>query len=516
MKYLNKTTGALLFAGCASLLGGCNSADTSDEPVYAYKADNVAPHAADASDLTMVTLEEATEDLQEKERAQQELAKYVAKYEAKKAAAPARAVVAPRPVAQPAAPVEPALAAKEDIEAAKARIDDLKGSYKTAKNGAIIAIDVQSADTTLEDMKLFGRLLDLESVFFLGANFNDEYLAQLSELKKLKSVTVQNSDITVETLKMFATYPELTSLDLRRDLNLDNAAMDAIQTFPKLEKLAVLYNKLSNSGMRRISKSQTLKVVDARGCNDGSGVSDSAVKYLTQMPNLEELYFRFEISDSGVEHIKNSKTLKFIELQDCDMLTDQAVPHFTASTLTGLRIFRCKSFSDAGVQGIADMKLERLELRDLNVGNDGILALKGMGAETLKTAELSELPSVDEAGLNELLAAWKSPTSLALFSMPATDETAKTIVAAMPELKTLTLRATQITDAAIDEILKLEKLETLDLRENNGLTVDGMMKLTQAKNLRRVYVKETALSKPEAAAKIDEFKKAKPKCAVVL
>ncbi|MBR5243689.1 MAG: hypothetical protein IKW13_05590, partial [Thermoguttaceae bacterium] len=390
--------------------------------------------------------------------------------------------------------------------------------YKTAKNGAITEINIESADATVEDMALFGRLYDLEKVFFLGANFNDEFLAQLSELKKLKSITVQNSEITVETLKMFATYPELVSLNLRRNLQLDNAAMDEIKNFPKLEELYVLYNKLSNVGMNKISKAQTLKIVDVRGCNDGSGVSNSAVRYLAKLPKLEELYFRFEISDEGVEYLKGSSTIKFVELQDCDMLTDAAAAQFTAiPTLTGLRVFRCKSFGDAGVQGIASMKLERLELRDLNVGNDGILALKEMGAETLKSAELSELPSVDEAGLNELLASWKSPTTLALFTMPATDETVKTIVAAMPELKTLTLRAVQITDAALEELVKLENLETLDLRENAGLTLDGMMKLAEAKNLRRIYVKETALGRSDdaAKAKIEEFKKAKPKCALV-
>ncbi|MBR4834246.1 MAG: hypothetical protein IKU86_07955 [Thermoguttaceae bacterium] len=508
MKYLTKTTGALLVAGCASLLGGCGSSESTDGARLVYLPDEIAPHSLDTSDLTMETPAETVDP---------QLKEYVAKYEATKAAKPVARPAAQRPAAKPAAPVEPALAAKEDIEVAKKRIDELRGSYKTAKNGAIIEINVDSADTTVDDMKLFGRLFDLETVFFLGAHFNDEYLAQLSELKKLKKVTVQNSDITVETLKMFATYPELTSLDLRRNLKLDNAAMDEIKNFPKLENLAVLYNKLSNSGMNKISKSQTLKVVDVRGCNDGSGVSDSAIRYLTRIPTLEELYFRFEISDAGVEHLKNSQTLKFVELQDCDMLTDASVPHFTSHpSLTGLRIFRCKSFGDAGVQGIASMKLERLELRDLNVGNDGILALKAMGAETLKTVELSELPSVDEAGLNELLGAWKSPTSLALFTMPATDATVKTIVASMPELKTLTLRASQITDAAIDDLVKLEKLETLDLRENNGLSVDAMMKLTKAPSLRRVYVKETALGKADASAKVEEFKKAKPKCAIVL
>ncbi len=504
MKYMSKTTGALLVAGCASLFGGCVPSEPTQGTCLKYEPDAIEPQKADTSDLTMKTPVETVDPQQEA------LAKI---YDASK---PAPRPVAARPAAKPVAPVEPALAAKEDIEAAKARIDELGGTYKTAKNGAIIAIDVQSADTTLEDMKLFGRLLDLESVVFLGANFTDEYLAQLSELKKLTKITVQNSEITVETLKMFATYPELLSLDLRRNLKLDNDSMETIQTFPKLEKLFVYYNSLTNSGMNKISKAQTLKVVDARGCN---GVTDNAIKYLVRLPKLEELYFRFEVSDAGVEHIKNSPTLKFIELQDCDMLTDASVAHFTAApALTGLRIFRCKSFGDEGVKGIASMKLERLELRDLNVGNEGVLALKDMGAESLKSVELSELPSVDEAGLNELLASWKSPTTLSLFTMPATDETVKTIVASTPDLKALTLRAVQITDASIDEIIKLEKLETLDLRENAGLSLEGMMKLTQAPNLRRLYVNRTKLGESDEAtkAKVEEFKKAKPKCAIIL
>lgn len=505
MKYLTKTTGALLVAGCASLLGGCGSSEPTDGAMLVYLPDEIAPHSLDTSDLTMETPAEAVDP---------RLAEYVAKYDASKAAA--RPVAAPRPAAKPAKPVEPTLAAKEDIEVAKKRIDELRGTYKTAKNGAIVDLHVESADTTVDDMKLFGRLLDLESVFFLGANFNDEFLAQLSELKKLKTITVQNSEITVETLKMFATYPELLSLDLRRNLNLANADLDVIPTFPKLEKLFVYYNKFSNSGMNKISKSQTLKVVDARGCN---GVTDSAVKYLVRLTKLEELYFRFEVADAGVAYIKDSSTLKFIELQDCDMLTDASVAHFLAApALTGVRIFRCKSFGDAGVQGIAPMKLERLELRDLNVGNAGVLALKDMGANSLKTVELSELPSVDEAGLNELLGAWKTPTKLTLFTMPATDATVKAIVSSMKDMKALTLRAVQITDASIDEIVKLEKLETLDLRENAGLTVDGMMKLAKAKNLRRLYVKGSALGASDDAtkAKVAEFKKANPKCAIIL
>ncbi|MBQ5790869.1 MAG: hypothetical protein IIW01_11320, partial [Thermoguttaceae bacterium] len=162
MKCLSKTTGALLVAGCASLFGGCVPSEPQGTYLE-YEPDTIEPQKNDTSDLTMKTPVE-TVDPQQKALADI--------YDASKPAP--RPVAAPRPAA---APVEPALAAKEDIDAAKARIEELAGTYKTAKNGAIIEINVESADTTVEDMALFGRLFDLEKVFFLGANFNDEYLA---------------------------------------------------------------------------------------------------------------------------------------------------------------------------------------------------------------------------------------------------------------------------------------------------------------------------------------------------
>lgn len=500
MKYLAQTTGALLFAGAAVLFGGCDSSVSPSATVIAYKMDQQDPAAQDASNLTMETAETAVDPDQEK---------YVQKYNQMKAARP---VAAPRPAAKPAPQLPPPLASKEDIAAAKARVADLKGTVKTAKNGAIIGVHVESADTTLEDMQLIGRLADLESVFFLGANFNDEMLAPLADLKKLTSVTVQNSDITVKTLEMFATYPELKTLDLRRDLKLDNKDLAVVAGMPKLETLRIYYNSFSNAGLNRVAKSTTLKSVDVRACE---GVSDSGAKYLARLATLEEVYFRFLITNDGVKHLEAAPNLRFIEFQDCNDLTEACVESLKKMpNLTGLRMFRDKGFGDAAVQALGDMKLERLELRDLNVSNDGILALKGMGADSLKVVELSELPSVDTAGLNELLAAWTSPTTLNIFSLPATDETVKTIATALPNLKSLTLRATQITDASIDELLKLQNIETLDLRENGELTADAMLKLAQIKTLKKIYVKGSGLGATDAEAQRAQFKKTNPKCAI--
>ena len=260
-------------------------------------------------------------------------------------------------------------------------------------------------------MKLFATLLDLESYTFLGSNFDDSYLAEFKDLKKITSATVQNSNITGETLKMFATYPELKELDLRRNVQLANNDLKAVADMPKLEKLAVYYNKFGAIGAKRIADSKTLKVVDMRACQEAS---DSSAKYLARMETLEEVYFRFLITDDGVDYLSEAPSLKFVELQDCPITNATGQKFHNFKSLTGVRIFRSKGFDDGGVQQLAGLNLERLELRDLNVSNDGILALKDM--TSLRSVELSELNSVDAAGLKTLFESWKDLTTLNLFN----------------------------------------------------------------------------------------------------
>lgn len=79
----------------------------------------------------------------------------------------------------------------------------------------------------------------------------------------------------------------------------------------------------------------------------------------------------------------------------------------------------------------------------------------------------------------------RTPTELTLDLTPAVgDETAKTVVAALPNLEALSLRGTRITDAALDEIAKLEKLRTLDLRECRGLSQEKVARLRETLPLR--------------------------------
>lgn len=418
-----------------------------------------------------------------------------------------------------ASPQEPALAlplAKmEDIDAVKKLVTDLKGSVSQAKNRAItsvrLAVAEEGAGLTVESMQIIGRLADLESFSFEGAAFDDTLIAELKNLKKIKSVSVSNGGITAESLEIFAGYPELTTLELRRDLQLDNAALDVLQKMPKLEKLSVLYNSFNNSGMNKISKVLTLKSVDVRGCE---GVSDNGAKYLAKLPEVEELYFRALITNAGVEYLTTAPKLRFIEFQDCNDIDAGSVDFFKQmSALRELRIFRCKSFDDEAVAGIATIPFERLELRDINLSNEGIAALKGM--KTLKVLELSELPSVSAEGLNDLLATLSGLEEVNFFFIPLDDTAMAHIATNMSQLKRLTIRTVGMTDAGITELLKLKSLEMLDIRENAKFTPAALASLSQMKTLKRLYVSGTCLAARDNAEVLQSIRKSLPQCQVI-
>ncbi|MDO5580546.1 MAG: hypothetical protein Q4G69_05390 [Planctomycetia bacterium] len=476
---------------------GCDKAKTVDlgkgkYVVYNYKNNDVNRPTAKSTASTGLSQEEK---------------KWSEVYEARHQARPTAAVSAP---ARPA--LTPPLASKENIEYLKKRITELKGTYKLARNGAIISLKVSgSADGSgfnSEDMDKTGQLYDLESIFLEGSVFDDDYIAKMKDLKKLTSITINNSNIKDASLEVLATLPELKTLDIRRDLMLENSSLEILQKMPKLETLLAYYNKFTNSGMNKISKVKTLKVVDVRGCPD---VSDNGAKYLARLPLVEELYFRGSITNEGIQNLAQAPKLRFVEFQDCNEINDMGIDAFKSlKTLTELRLFRCKGISDETVKGIASMPFVRLELRDLNLSNEGILALKGK--TTLKAIELAELPGVDAAGLNDLLSSLPALEDLNLFAIPFDDACAKTVAEKLPNLKSLTLRSVSMSNAGLESILKLSKLEVLDLRENDSFSPVALLNLSKLGSLKRLYLNGTSLALPENANSLKQLQSSLPKC----
>lgn len=512
MKLFSQRISVIIIMTSLFAISGCkepNNTKIDEDTFNVYKSD---PNASTESGTPAMSAPATDPNLEiwineyDKKEAQKEAQK--------KAARQARSALLASQQSQKS--VGATLAAQEDIDKAAARVKELKGSIKKAPNGAIIFVKMEAAGDdansasaiTLDDMKLIGRLYDLESIFFAGGTFNDEYIAQLKELKKLTSVTLNNTNIQDASLEVLATLPDLTTLDLRRNLKLNNNSLTILQKMPKIEKLYIHYNTFTNSGIAKLRKIPTLKVVDTRGCAD---ISNNSAKYLAALPELEEVYFRNTMSNEAVENLTAAPKLKFVEFQDCNDINEGSVESFKkCSSLTGLRMFRCKSFGDAAIAGIVSIPFERLELRDLNVSNDGIAPLKEL--QKIKKLELSELASVNSDGLNNVLSSIKNLETLTLFSIPLNDQGMEMIVQNNPDLKELTVRTVALTDVGLNFILMLNKLEVLDLRENENFSPDAILKLAQIKTLKRLYLKSTGIVARGNEEKLAELKKALPKC----
>ena len=55
------------------------------------------------------------------------------------------------------------------------------------------------------------------------------------------------------------------------------------------------------------------------------------------------------------------------------------------------------------------------------------------------------------------------------------------MIATLPNLKELSIRATSVTDQCIDTILKMPSLQSLTFKENGSVTAEGLRKLSAKK-----------------------------------
>jgi hypothetical protein len=352
-----------------------------------------------------------------------------------------------------------------DAAAARARVMTLPGATLTADAaGEVTGIVIpDGAAVTAEDVALFGRLASLEKLHILNCRaFDDAQAAQLTGLGRLTSLAITNSgigDAGVETL--VAAFPNLVELDLSSNTNLTGAAMRSIASLARLERLFLVQTRFNDLHTRRLSRLPELRVVDLRG-NMEAG--DMTLGVLGGLPQLRALKHRSSVvTDEGLAALAASGTLDSFLAQDF-AITDASGPHLAALTgLTSLEIFRCAGFGTAGVQALAPLdRLGRLMLRDLpQVGDDGLAVLAELPA--LRRLYLHELASVGDAGLAHLAAA-PALEVLDIWSVPQMTDATGGVIAGLHSLKELSIRETGATEASLDALAKLPKLESLTFK----------------------------------------------------
>lgn len=375
-----------------------------------------------------------------------------------------------------------ATANPDDVNAAKARIDALgaRSQYKPKEGPLLTEIAIQDgSNLKAEDLALFGKLSDLKKLqIFNCRTLNDEMAAKLSGLKGLTSLAVTNSAINDATVEMIVkSFPNLTELDLSSNTNMTNGVVKILGELPKLQRLTLLQNKVNDIGAQRLAKLQQLRSLDLRG-NMEAG--DSALEIVADLPKLVAFKHRSTaVTDSGLEYLSRNQTLESLLIQDF-AITDQSGPHLAKlGKLSQLEIFRCQGFGSEGILALKGMKLTRLTLRDLPNTDDRAMEVFD-DLPLLRRLYLHELSSVSDSGLKHL-AALQALELLDIWTVPQMTDATVDVIAALPKLKELSLRATGVTDNTIDKLLKMPALQSLTFKENGSVTPEGLKKLATKK-----------------------------------
>ena len=386
-----------------------------------------------------------------------------------------------QPAAAPAAPQAPR-AAPADVAAAKQRLEGLgkAAKYRFNNAGALTHITIpDGSDVTADDVILFSRLADLHTLHIFDCrSFNDEMIGHLTGLERLRSLAITNSGLTdagVETL--VKAFPDLIELDLSSNTNLTGTSLKLITGLEKLETLTLLQNRFNDLNTRRLSKMPQLRTIDLRG-NMEAG--DMTLEVVGKLPHLTALKHRSTaVTDIGMHDLAASKTLESLLIQDFGITNESGQHLAKLSSLSSLEVFRCQGFGSDGVLALADMPLTRLTLRDLpDVGDAGLAVLGKL--PSLKRLYLHELASVGDEGLRHLGAA-KQLEVLDIWSLPKMTDATIDVIAALPNLKELSIRETGVTEAAAGKIAAMPKLQSLTFKNNGPLSPQNAAKLTGRK-----------------------------------
>jgi F-box/leucine-rich repeat protein 7 len=287
-----------------------------------------------------------------------------------------------------------------------------------------------------------------------------ESIVTLVGTRPRKLILTQCFYVTDEGFKTLVEYmPNVESMDLNSCWLLTDKSLAVLAaSCPKLAKLDL-------SNCRKISDIGIFKLLDekaSRGYPELVDLSLSYCKKLTDMTmthlaefcsqSLEYLNIQrcTRITDQGFVKWADTQfvTLKTLNLTDCSFLTDQAISHLVAAApnLRSLSLSFCCALSDSAIEGLISLP----ELQDLDASFCGA--------------------AVSDISIKALLNPGTTQSSLHKCSM-----------------NSLNLRGcVRITDICVKTILELSGLDTLNISQCPGISLNAKQTIKEAGNVQHL------------------------------
>lgn len=170
-------------------------------------------------------------------------------------------------------------------------------------------------------LQFLTRLPNLTSLEFLGAACTDDLVLSTPQLPKLTKLTLVSCGTSGKSLQILEHCPNLQELELRSVAA--DSGMENLRHVPKLTRLSLVKNDLSDAGMKHLAQVSELQWLYLDG---PAAVTDAGLESLKNLTDLETFDFReFSIKGPGLANLAGAKRIKAIQLYSKSMNDDWVV-----------------------------------------------------------------------------------------------------------------------------------------------------------------------------------------------
>ncbi len=272
-------------------------------------------------------------------------------------------------------------------------------------------------------------------------------------LKAGQSLSITVDGPALENLAILPEFP-VTKFSLEEEDPLSSEQLAGLQKLRILREVWIQCPAFNDDAIKALEATNTIQVLNLLQ----SSITDAGCESLKGFPHLKTLNLRgSNITDEGISKLASFRELETVLLPP--HLTDFGLPLFVENNKQIKKMDLSKiRITDKGLECLGQLlHLEELILRETTIGDNGVAYLANI--RSLRTLDLSNT-QISDAVLNTL----SSFQNLDTLDLSHTKITGKGLSKlAVTKLKYLGLDYACLTDNAIPELVKIEKLRSVSL-----------------------------------------------------
>jgi internalin A len=338
--------------------------------------------------------------------------------------------------------------------------------FSVDDSGFAVEADLTECRKGNEAVEQLVGFAKLTKVILDGTTIDSDTFDSLSKMDELAHLEIERSSPDAQSLEKLKRLKNLKFLQLFK-ATLSEDAVKVLSEFPALEQIRCGQTRVGDDELRHLANLKTLKAIDLSDCNR---VTIDGLKSLSQCPNLSFLkVWGDKIDNEGMKHVAKMKSLKVLGLNDTSV-DDEGIGLLADLGLQEIHLFRTLA-GDESLRVISQMpNMKTLNVRDTRLTDKGIEYL----------ANLKDLEKLDLSECNS----------------PGITDACGQHLAKMANLKQLNLWSTKFTDEGLKHLTGLKNLTWLNL-DNTGITDDGVAMLAEMPQLTWLHLGKTNITDRE-------------------